>query len=347
MRRPERSLISKHPLANLTEFDPTPDNTGAEGEPAEEQLVRVDMPGIADVSTSRGFLTADVPDLGVTLVATHLKSSRGGAGSGDHDNAKKRELVAAAMARFVAGRLQADSAATVLVAGDMNVGETDLSKNGFRLEKDHFARPDGDLYDDTHAIFSAGLIDGLHMASLTKALGSETYDDPRFSGCGPIDCIYVVGKQAGDFTLSKKSPQTFGSDHFAVSTRFLFSGTAPTPNGGDPSPQPDRPGVRISAPLPNPEGEDEGKEWVNLKNTGNEKVHLIGWKLRDKAGHSVSLFGEIEGGEELRVNLRSGQMPLNNGGDEIELLDSDGRSIHKVTYRGGQALPGREIRFRP
>ena len=155
----------------MVEYDPSPDNTGAAGEPAEEPLTRVDVPGLADVTTARGFLTADVPALGITLVATQLKSSRGSAGEFDHDNARKRELVAAAMAKFVAGKLRANAAATVLVAGDMNVGETDLTKNGFRLDEDHYAWADGDLYDDTHAIFSPGLIDGLHMASLTKGLG--------------------------------------------------------------------------------------------------------------------------------------------------------------------------------
>jgi hypothetical protein len=101
----EVGFISRYPLTNVLEFDPSPDNSGAAGEPAEEPLVRVNVPGIADVTTSRGFLTADMPALGLTLVATHLKSSRGSAGESDHDNARKRELVAAAMAKFVAGKL--------------------------------------------------------------------------------------------------------------------------------------------------------------------------------------------------------------------------------------------------
>jgi hypothetical protein len=38
-------------------------------------------------------------------------------------------------------------------------------------------------------------------------------------------------------------------------------------------------------------------------------------------------------------------MPLNNGGDEIELLAADGHSVHVVSYSGGQASLGRAISF--
>ena len=86
---------------------------------------------------------------------------------------------------------------------------------------------------------------------------------------------------------------------------------------------------------------------MELKNTGTEDVNLIGWKLRDKAGHVVTLAGPIVAGGELKVHLRAGQMPLNNNGDEIELFDAQGRVVHKVRYSSGQVVPGREIRFLP
>lgn len=242
---------------------------------------------------SRGFLTADVPAHGLTPVATHLKSSRGRAGESDHENVMQREVVAAAMAMFVAERLKENPGVTVLVAGDMNVGETDLSKNGFRLDEDKYDRNSGDLYDDTHAILSAGLIDGLQMASLTKGLETETYDDIQFAGAGPIDCIYVIGRLAGEFTLAKKSDRTFGSDHFAVSTRMLASSPMPPPAPALPPKDVMEAPVRIAAVMPNPFGQDEGKEWVLLANTSDKPVDLTHWKLRDKAGHLVTLQGTI------------------------------------------------------
>jgi hypothetical protein len=247
------------------------------------------------------------------------------------------------MAKFVADKLSGNMAATVLVAGDLNVGETDASKNGFQLAVDKFSAAEGDLYDETHAILTAGLIDRLHMASLTKGLGTETYDDPQSAGSGPIDCIYVAGTQVGDFTLATKSSQAFGSDHIVVSVRFLFSGTPPTPveGGGTAA------GVRISALLlPNPEGRDVGQEWVKLKNHGRQSVSNDGWTLRDESDNSIALIGTIAPRAELTIQLAEGQLPLNNG-DEIELLDAGGNSVHVVSYSSGQAVPGQVIHISP
>jgi hypothetical protein len=307
--------------------------------------VKVNLPGIADVSPDRGFLTADVPNLGVTIVCTHLKSSGGGV---EGDNAKKREFVAAAMARFVAAKIAANGAATVLVAGDMNVGETDKKKNGFRLNEDHNVPADGDLYDDTHAIFTQGLVDGLHMASLTKGIGGETYDDPQFAGSGPIDVMYIVGRQASDFTLAKKTPETFGSDHFAVSTRFLFSGMAPPPEpGGGGTPGSNTGQIRISAVLPDPPGPDGGHEWVKLKNDGGAAVDLGGWTLRDTGNNAVTLSGSIAAGAERKIALADGQMPLNQSGDAITLRKPSGDTVDSVQYTSSQVSPGVPITFAP
>jgi hypothetical protein len=84
----EVGIISRFPLANVVEFDQTRDNTGQPGEPAEQQLTAPSLAGIEEVSVSRGSLTADVPALGITLLTTHLKSSQGSAGAGNHENAK-------------------------------------------------------------------------------------------------------------------------------------------------------------------------------------------------------------------------------------------------------------------
>lgn len=283
----------------------------------------------------------------------HLKSSRGSAGEADHDNARQREFVAAAIARFVARKLQADRMATVLVAGDMNVGETDRAKNGVKLAVDHYDSHAGDLYDDTHAIFSAGLIDQLRMKSLTRNLGTETYDDAQFRGAGPIDCLYVAGKRTGDFAPAQKSQQTFGSDHFAVSTRLDWPGVLAAagmvvrPSIVEPSMSVETGQIQITALLPNPKGIDDGNEWVLLQNCGDVVVDLIGWQLRDAAGNGVKLAGVLRSGEEMKVHLSRGQLPLNNNGDVIHLLDRRGRQVHRVGYGGEQVAAGRVLSFGP
>lgn len=144
----------------------------------------------------------------------------------------------------------------------------------------------------------------------------------------------------------KKTPETFGSDHFAVSTRFLFDGTAPqpvpreTPGGSDG-------GIRISSLLPDPPGPDSGNEWVKLMNDGHTEVDRNGWTLRDAGNNAVGLSGSIASGEVRQVDLAHGQMPLNQNGDKIALLNPAGNEVDSVEYTSGQVSSGVPINFPP
>lgn len=159
----------------------------------------------------RGFLWARIDDQKLTICLTHLKSSA----SGDEaENAMKREYVAAAMVLPVLEDQEAFPGYSYMVAGDLNVGETDAKKNGSDLDMDVFTG-EGDRYDDTHALLRGGLVKGLKMRSLTKDVG-ETYNDPKYAGSGPIDCIYLPGEDR--LSPATKTTETFGSDHFGVWT---------------------------------------------------------------------------------------------------------------------------------
>jgi endonuclease/exonuclease/phosphatase family metal-dependent hydrolase len=336
----EVAIISRLPVANVLEFDRSPDNQP--GDPAEQKLERVDLPGIAETGVSRGFLYAEVPEVNLTLIVTHLKSSNGLVGEPDRQNAQKRELVAAAIAEHVDEILtRAGNGQTVLVAGDFNVGETDAAKNGRVLDEDRVDSQAGDRYDDTHAILSAGLIGGLRMASLTKSLGQETYVGAPFPGTGPIDVIYVAGPRVSQFTLAGAGSHAYGSDHLPVFTTFGVLGTAPI------TPPPIQPtaGIKISALFPNPEGPDEGHEWVKLKNTGHAEADLAGWLLVDRAGNELALSGTLAAGAERTIALAAGELPLNNaGGDDIRLVNPGGNVQDLLAYTSQQASPGQEIR---
>jgi hypothetical protein len=103
--------------------------------------------------------------------------------------------------------------------------------------------------------------------------------------------------------------------------------------------------VIIAAVLPNPEGGDEGQEWVQLKNTGGGEVRLEGWLLVDRAGNELALQGTLAANRERRIPLAAGELPLNNaGGDELRLLRPGGQVADVLTYTGQQATAGREIR---
>jgi endonuclease/exonuclease/phosphatase family metal-dependent hydrolase len=120
------------------------------------------------------------------------------------------------MARHVAERLATDPRLTAIVGGDFNVGETDAGKIGSDPADD-----ETDGYDDTHALLTLGLVNGLRLRSLTKAMGN-TYDDTPgdgefpYPGVGAIDVLYVGGAGEGRFSAGTRGSDTFGSDHYPV-----------------------------------------------------------------------------------------------------------------------------------
>lgn len=124
------------------------------------------------------------------------------------------------------------------------------------------------------------------------------------------------------------------SDHLPVYADFIF----PT-NGSDVA-------VRIISLLPNPKGKDAGNEIVILKNFGQSNVDLQGWKLRDKADNTYSLSGSIPPGQELEIRMLEFTMPLNNTGDRIELLSTDGNTpVPEVQYHKSDVVEGKFIKF--
>lgn len=217
----EVAILSRFTLDGVVEFDPTPDNgddrfANAEDGPEpddEVALVPPDLPGLADnARPSRGYLFARIDALKLTVRATHLKSSGGSSGAQDRNNARKREVVAAAIAAAVAKDRADRPDYTAVVTGDMNVGERDTGKNGTSLTDDT-----ADGYDDTHALFAGGLVGGLRMTSLTRDVG-RTFAPGNFGNVGPIDSIYVAGPKTDKFDPATRTSRTFGSDHFGVWT---------------------------------------------------------------------------------------------------------------------------------
>ncbi len=103
--------------------------------------------------------------------------------------------------------------------------------------------------------------------------------------------------------------------------------------------------VAIASLLPDPVGTDQGFERVTLRNARAEAVNLEGWTMHDRAGNELALTASIAGGEEREIVLQAGQMPLNNTGDEVVLLDPDGKLQSKVSYSASDVVPGQPIQF--
>ncbi|MBK8257997.1 MAG: lamin tail domain-containing protein [Polyangiaceae bacterium] len=85
--------------------------------------------------------------------------------------------------------------------------------------------------------------------------------------------------------------------------------------------------VVISAALPNPAGDDQGKEWVELTNRSKEAVSIDGWELRDRASRALTLSGSIGAGEAVRIEVPASSgvgFALSNKGGFISLHDFEG-----------------------
>jgi hypothetical protein len=92
-------------------------------------------------------------------------------------------------------------------------------------------------------------------------------------------------------------------------------------------------GVKISEIMPNPQGDDSGKEWVELFNSGNATTSLTGWKLDNDHGLSTPpaanayVLGEnlsISPKSYVVVTIPAGKFSLaNTKGDVIRLFRPD------------------------
>jgi hypothetical protein len=131
------------------------------------------------------------------------------------------------------------------------------------------------------------------------------------------------------------------SDHLPVYAEFVFGGATGGGDGGGETPII---GVRIASLLPNPEGEDQGKESVTLANQGSVLIDLSGWKLRDRAGGEAALSGQLAAGASTTVILPR-SLALSNSGDEVALIGAAGIERHRVSYTREQVSPGEEVRF--
>ena len=315
----EVGIISRFPITDIIEFDRSLDNSG---NIEEVRLERVDRRGIANVGVGRGFLVAKVPELKLFVIVTHLKSSRGASGASDRENAQKRELVAAAVAKEVVQLRQDNPDYSVLFGGDLNVGVSDDDKNGNNLADD---KTDG--YDDTHAILSNGIIDGLRMKSLASNLGSTFVgsDGIRdYIQAGAIDVLYIDGPLAAQFKVARDTSNSFGSDHLAV---FATTGDIAVDDTGSLATD----SITITNALPNPSGTDAGNETVTLTYSGSDITDISGWSLRDQSGRTYTFgSGTQLKPEDNEIRLLVNSMPLNNSGDTITLFDPSGVQVGDI-----------------
>lgn len=146
-----------------------------------------------------------------------------------------------------------------------------------------------------------------------------------------LDSVRVFDHRSG----VQGNSNTRASDHLPVYADFLL---------GRDDDDSEASGIRIIALLPNPAGADAGNETITLLNPGDAAISLDGWAFRDRANNVFTIPSQsIPAGGSTVVSLTTNSMPLNNGGDRIELLDSFGVTVDSVTYRANQVTEGLPI----
>ena len=94
--------------------------------------------------------------------------------------------------------------------------------------------------------------------------------------------------------------------------------------------------IIINEFLPNPAGDDEEGEWIELKNLSSEAINLSGWQLKDNTSRKYILpSSTVAAGGFLIIYRLDSQIALNNSGVEaLSLYTPAEKLIDRVEYVG-------------
>ncbi|PIR49618.1 hypothetical protein COU79_03865 [Candidatus Peregrinibacteria bacterium CG10_big_fil_rev_8_21_14_0_10_54_7] len=193
---------------------------------------------------------------------------------------------------------------------------------------------------------SINLIAEVQTGSLASAVCSWVYSDGFTSeSCNPPSHSFT---KPGMYMV-QLAVETFCGDMIAreltVEVLAAASKAKKKQQVSPSTPQPEElctpafsPDVIISEFLPNPYGEEEEGEWVELQNTGGETVSLCGWLLDDgEGGGKPYSLGEesITPGQYLLLPRSQTKVALNNDVDAVRLFSGSGNLVAEVTYVKG------------
>jgi len=203
----------------------------------------------------------------------------------------------------------------------------------------------------------------------TLGNGSSSTDGVRLLDCAgfPVDTVLYgapnsdgLADDSGEVaTRTAPTPPEAGSiqrvsDGYDTDDCLADFATTDAPTPGEPNPEvepvvcvPSAGTVVINEFIPDPEGSDEGQEWVELYNRAAEPVSVAGWGL----SVATSTFGTADatlpggaeipargflvvGGESVPSADILAELGLGNGtgGDGLRLIDCDGQSVDTVVY---------------
>ncbi len=91
--------------------------------------------------------------------------------------------------------------------------------------------------------------------------------------------------------------------------------------------------IRINEFLPNPEGIDKEKEWIEFVNLDNKKVDLADWEIKNQSGQSFKIEKLSLDPEEIKVlKLKETSFSIRNSGGWLSLDNPNEKQVDKVEY---------------
>jgi hypothetical protein len=98
--------------------------------------------------------------------------------------------------------------------------------------------------------------------------------------------------------------------------------------------------VVINEILPAPVGSDIEEEWIEIFNPNNFEFNLSGWKIQDTIGKIKTYIfpkgTKILAKGFLVLKRSQSKITLNNDGDGLKLIDSEGKTIDEISYQKAQ-----------
>lgn len=87
----------------------------------------------------------------------------------------------------------------------------------------------------------------------------------------------------------------------------------------------------INELLPNPSGDENTDEFIEIYNGNSSIVDLSEWKIKD-GSTTFKISGTIGANSFLAVYKNASKISLNNSGDEVFLINPKGEHVHKSAY---------------
>lgn len=109
-----------------------------------------------------------------------------------------------------------------------------------------------------------------------------------------------------------------------------------------------RDAIQVISVIPDPLGFDRGKEEITLINTDSQHpVDLKGWKIVElDTLNELPLEGSLEPNKTLTLTIPKDTIDLNDGGDELKVVNPGGQDVATVSYTAGEVEEGKKIIFR-